>query len=91
MITALLVASLPTAYTQDKVVATDSSNAAMNSCLANNATQSPTLTSNLNKPISGGEFTFYGNPRGPGACGTDTGKVMDLTDLELNITEITRF
>jgi hypothetical protein len=87
-IVAVLLLALPSICLGQKVVTTDPANAKINSCLAKNASQSSTLASNLNKPISGGEFTFYGNPNGTGACGTDTGKVTDLTDLELNITDI---
>jgi len=58
------------------VVPTDPANADMNKCLANNATGP--ITSQLNQPISGGEFTFYG-AGGTGACGQDAGKVGHIS------------
>nr|QIO03922.1 expansin [Pratylenchus penetrans] len=73
-IVAVLLLALPSICLGQKVVTTDPANAKINSCLAKNASQSSTLASNLNKPISGGQFTFYGNPSGAGACGQDTGK-----------------
>jgi hypothetical protein len=76
-IVAVLLLALPSICLGQKVVTTDPANAKINSCLAKNASQSSTLASNLNKPISGGQFTFYGNPSGAGACGQDTGKVRD--------------
>nr|QIO03925.1 expansin [Pratylenchus penetrans] len=51
------------------VVTTDPANAAINSCLRSSATGP--ITSQLNQPISGGRFTFYG-AGGTGACGMNS-------------------
>jgi hypothetical protein len=76
--TSLLLLGLltfPSIVVGQQVVPTDPANAAMNQCLAGNATGP--ITSQLNQPISGGEFTFYG-AGGTGACGQNSGAVGTL-------------
>jgi hypothetical protein len=56
-----------------KVVRTDPSNAAVNSCKESSATGP--VTSVMNKPFTNGIFTLYG-ASGVAACGIDSGKVI---------------
>ena len=68
--TLAVFALIPVFTVGQKVVTTDPSNAKLNGCLKN---ATGPITSQLNKPISNGIFTFYG-ASGTAACGQDAGK-----------------